>query len=87
MKVKLQPIQDRKVSDVEIQHVSHTCVNGAVELHRHVDARRSIGGDIHGQILFALCWREEQSEIGRHVENDRTSQEHGTLTKTHRARC
>lgn len=39
---------------------SATCVNGAVQLHGHVDARCSIGGDIHGQILFALCWREEK---------------------------
>lgn len=67
---------------------SATCVNGAVQLHGHVDARCSIGGDIHGQILFALCWREKKSgQIKQHLANDRKSQERGTFTRTDRARC
>lgn len=39
-----------------------TCVNCAVDLHGHIDAGGSIRGDIHGQTLFTLCWREESAQ-------------------------
>lgn len=38
---------------------THTWIECAVDLHRHTDASRSIGGDAQSHVLLLLIWKEK----------------------------